>query len=156
PSFSAPQNFVKESPAPDLVAPANGAVFSGPVTFSWNPVPGARKYGLQVSTDPSFSSGILENAVTDSTAFTSDKSYVADTNLYWRVRADAESTEAPFGVALTWSNEDEPPDLRSSRKTLPPPVPDPANATSGIDLPTWQWSHVPGAASSELQLSLHS
>lgn len=154
PSFSAPQNFVKESPAPDLVAPANGAVFSGPVTFSWNPVPGARQYRLQVSTDPSFSSGILENAVTDSTAFTSDKSYVADTNLYWRVRADAESTDAPFGVGLTWSNEDETPDLRSFRKTLAPPVPDPANATSGIDLPTWKWSTVPGAVSYDFHLEL--
>lgn len=154
PTFSAPQNFVKESPAPDLVAPANGAVFSGPVTFSWNPVPGAREYRLQVSTDPSFSSGILENATTDSTAFTSDKSYVADTNLYWRVRADAESTDAPFGVGLTWSNEDTTPDLRSFRKTLAPPVPDPANAVSGIDLPTWKWSTVPGAVSYDFHLEL--
>jgi large repetitive protein len=154
PTFSAPQNFVKESPAPDLVAPANGAVFSGPVTFSWNPVPGARDYRLQVSTDPSFSSGILENATTDSTAFTSDKSYVADTNLYWRVRADAESTDAPFGVGLTWSNEDTTPDLRSFRKTLAPPVPDPANAVSGIDLPTWKWSTVPGAVSYDFHLEL--
>jgi hypothetical protein len=154
PSFSAPQSFVKQSPAPDLVAPANGAVFPGAVTFSWQPVPGARQYHLQVSTDPSFSSGIVENVTTDSTAFTSDKSYPADTNLYWRVGADAESNKFPSGLGLTWSNEDATPDLRSFRKTLAVPVPDPANATGGIDLPTWMWSRVPGAVSYDFHLEL--
>lgn len=153
PRFSAPQRFHKQSSPPELVAPANGASFPGAVTFRWQPVLGARHYRLQVSKDPSFSSAIIEEVVTDSTAFTSSKSYDADTNLYWRVRADAESGDQPLeGVALTWSNEDATPDLRFFRKTLAAPTADPANPVRGDQLPTWKWSPVAGAVSYEFEL----
>ena len=146
PRFSAPQEFHKQSLPPTLVSPDAGTVFPGPVRFHWTAATGARRYRLQVSTDPSFSSGIRENVITDSTVFTSDVSYPADTNLYWRVRADAESVEASDGVGLTWSA------TGTFRKTLAAPVPDPGNPTSGDAIPTWEWNTVAGAVSYDFHL----
>jgi hypothetical protein len=146
PRFSAPQRFEKRSAPPALLAPANGAVFPGTVRFHWAAVRAARQYRLQVSTDPTFGTGTKESVVTDSTAYTSSVSYPADTNLYWRVRADAESVDAAAGIGLTWSA------TGRFRKTLARPVPDPANATSGDFLPTWKWAPVPGAVSYDFEL----
>jgi hypothetical protein len=156
PRFSAPQSFHKQSIPPELLTPADGAVFSGPAHFQWGATTAARRYRLQVSTDPSFAScpaladvtttSCPENAVTDSTAFTSSATYRADVNLYWRVRADAETVEDSSGVGLTWSP------TGTFRKTLPAPVPDPDNPLSGDAVPTWEWNPVTGAVSYDFDL----
>ena len=72
--------------------------------------------------------------------------YPADVNLYWRVRADAETIESTEGIGLTWST------TGTFIQTLPAPVPDPGNPTSGDSLPTWQWAHVPGSISYDMQV----
>jgi hypothetical protein len=141
PRFSAPAPFHKQSVPPHLVAPANGTVFEGPARFHWTPVEAARRYRLQVSRDPTFASAILEDVVTDSTAHTSLKTFDADVDLYWRVRADDENLHG-----LTWS------DAGSFRKTLAGPVVDPANASRGDALPTWQWFSVPRAVSYDIEV----
>ena len=156
PRFSAPQSFHKRSLPPELLSPADGTVFSGPAHFHWTAVTAARRYLLQVSTDPSFAGcpaqpdvtapSCPENVVTDSTAFTSSATYAADVNLYWRVRADAETVENSNGVALTWSR------TGTFRKTLAAPVPDPDNPTAGDAVPTWKWNPVPGAVSYDFEL----
>ncbi|MGH3033190.1 MAG: hypothetical protein ACRDON_01360 [Gaiellaceae bacterium] len=146
PRFSAPQSFEKRSVPPGLLAPANGTVFPGAVRFHWTAVHAARRYRLQVSRDPTFGSKIVEEVLTDSTTYTSSVSYPADTNLYWRVRADAESVDVGIGVGLTWSATGQ------FRKTLQRPAPDPTNPTSGDFLPTWRWSPVPGAVSYDVEL----
>ena len=142
PQFSAPQNFQKQSVPPTRLSPAEGAIFSGPARFQWTPTEGARRYRLQVATDPSFSS-LEENLVlgTDSTTYTSSVTYVADTVLYWRVRAEDEN-----GVGLTWSS------VGTFRKTLAAPVPDASNPTSGDAIPSWSWAVVPGAVSYDFKL----
>jgi hypothetical protein len=155
PRFSAPQSFHKQSLPPELLT-ADGTVFSGPAHFQWKAVTAARHYRLQVSTDPSFAScpalaGITatacpENSMTDSTAFTGTATYPADVNLYWRVRADAETVEDSNGVGLTWSP------TRTFRQTLPAPVADPDNPPSGDAVPTWKWNPVPGAVSYDFEL----
>ena len=63
-------------------------------TFRWTPAEGARRYRLQVADDDKFGS-LLDDVVTDSTAYTGNTSYPADTVLYWRVRAD--------GGLVSWS-----------------------------------------------------
>ena len=147
PRFAAPSTFQKQSVPPDLLAPADGTVFDGTPRFHWSPAEGARRYRLQVSQDPSFSAPLIqEEVVTDSTAYTSAATYPADTNLYWRVRADADSANAPAGVALTWSR------TGVFRKTLAAPVPDPSNPTAGDAVPTWQWGNVPRAVSYDFEL----
>ena len=137
-------NFHKQSAPPSLVAPSAGAVSSGATTFRWSATESARRYRLQVSQDPSFAN-LIDDIATDSTAYTSNTTYPADTVLYWRVRADADDNSLS-NVGLTWSP------TGTFQKQLPVPVPDPDNPTSGSFLPTLEWSPVPGAISYDLHV----
>jgi hypothetical protein len=141
PRFSAPADFHKQSAPPALMAPASGTVFEGPARLQWTPVVAARRYRLQVSRDPTFGSAILEDVVTDSTAHTSMKTFDADVDLYWRVRADDDNLNG-----LTWSA------TGRFRKTLATPVLDPANPDRGDALPTWQWFPVQRAVSYDVEV----
>jgi len=131
-------SFHKQAVPPSLVDPAAGAVVDGPTTFRWTNAEAARRYRIQVSQDPSFANPI-DDTVTDSTAYTSNTTYPANTTLYWRVRADAEDGSGQVG--LTWS------ETGTFQKQLPAPVPDPGNPTAGALIPTWSWAPVPGAIS---------
>jgi hypothetical protein len=123
-------------------------VFGGPVTFQWTPVAGARGYHLQVSKSPTFSDqDIIDDQVTDSSAYTSTTWYGADSSLYWRVRADAESDADGRTVALTWSATG----AFTQRLAAPTPV---GNATQGSAVPTWAWSVVPGAESYDVEVTI--
>ncbi len=133
-----PPSFEKQAVPPTLVAPDPGAVLDGPTTFRWTNAEAARRYRIQVSQDPSFANPI-DDTVTDSTAYTSNTTYPANTTLYWRVRADAENGTGYVG--LRWS------DTGTFTKQLPAPVPDPGNPTGGALIPTWSWAPVPGAVS---------
>jgi hypothetical protein len=144
PEFSHPSNFQKQSLPPTLLSPSDGYVFSGPARFRWTPVEGARRYRIQVSPDPSFSTfagGEDLVTATDSTTYTSSVTYRADTALYWRVRAEDENL-----VGLRWSA------VGTFRKTLAAPAPDASNPTSGDAVPSWSWAPVPGAVSYDFRL----
>ena len=78
--------------APTLRGPANGAVTTGvnypPVgvpKLEWEPLVGAQKYGLEVSTSAGFAT-ILFKADTFGTTHTLDRA-VTDGEYFWRVRA---------------------------------------------------------------------
>ena len=144
PLFGAPQTFEKRSTPPHGLEPAAGADIAGHPTFRWTSVEGARRYTLQVSQDDRFSSdNLLENVVTDSTAYTSNTTYPADTVLYWRVRADDENL-----IGLTWSS------TGTFQKRLPAPSVHPWNPTRGDYIPTWTWDPVPGAVSYDVHVDL--
>ena len=146
PLTSGPQSFTKQSAPPTLLGPISSAVVNTPSTvFQWQPVLAARNYRIQVSSTPTFSGTLLTDVVTDSTSFTSNKTYPADTALYWRVRAEAENGQTDE-VALTWSA------TGTFSKVLPKPVLDAGNPTNGAFLPTVRWSTVPGAISYDLRL----
>jgi hypothetical protein len=80
--------------APGLLTPENGATaHTGPLTFSWAPVPGAAHYHIQAGgiierwglTDPSYTFNVTPGFVT----------YYP--RLYWRVQAmDANYVEGPW------------------------------------------------------------
>ena len=128
-------DFKKQSVSPSLLYPAAGQTFSDQPTFRWTPAEGARSYKLQVASDPTFSNP-LDDVAVDSTSYTSNTTYPADTVLYWRVRANDEILNG-----LTWSA------TGTFQKTLAAPVPSPSNPTSGDMLPVWSWSPVQGASS---------
>ena len=128
-------DFQKQSIPPSLLYPAAGQTFSDQPTFRWSPAEGARRYRLQVASDPTFSNP-LDDVAVDSTSYTSNTTYPADTVLYWRVRADDEVLNG-----LTWSP------TGTFQKTLVAPVPSASNPTAGDMLPVWSWSPVQGASS---------
>jgi hypothetical protein len=135
PLLASPSSFQKQSTPPAQTAPANEAAVELQPTFRWTPVEGARRYRLQVADDPTFGS-LIDDVTTDSTAYTSNTSYPADTILYWRVRADDENL-----IGLTWSG------TGTFRRRLPAPVLSAANPGSGESIPLWTWAPVGGAVS---------
>jgi protein-S-isoprenylcysteine O-methyltransferase Ste14 len=142
PTLAAPQGFDKRSTPPQAMEPAAGAELAGHPTFRWTPVEGARRYRLQVAHDDNFGA-LVEDVVTDSTAYTSNTTYPADTVLFWRVRADDENL-----IGLTWSTP------QTFRKRLEAPRPSSSNPTRGDYIPTWTWDPVPGAVSYDVHADL--
>jgi hypothetical protein len=134
PLIAAASNLRKESNPPTLTTPTAGENVVGQPTFRWSPAEGARKYTLQVSQDPSFGT-TLDEWTTASTAYTANKSYPADTVLYWRVRANDENL-----VGQRWSA------VGSFQRRLPAPAPL-FDALAGDMFPVISWSPVPGAVS---------
>jgi protein-S-isoprenylcysteine O-methyltransferase Ste14 len=142
PLLAASQAFEKRSTPPAALEPAPGADLAGHPTFRWSGVEGARRYRVQVSQDDRFGT-LLEDVLTDSTAYTSNTTYPADTVLYWRVRADDENL-----IGLTWSAP------RTFQKRLEAPVPSAGNPTRGDYIPTWTWNDVRGAVSYDVHVDL--
>jgi hypothetical protein len=140
PLLASPSNFIKWSIPPAQTAPGNGASVELQPTFRWTPAEGARRYRLQVADDDKFGS-LLDDVVTDSTAYTSNTSYPADTVLYWRVRADDENL-----IGLNWS------ETRTFRRRLPAPVLSADNPGSGESIPLWTWSPVNGAVAYDVEV----
>jgi hypothetical protein len=134
PLMAAFSNLRKESIPPTLTTPTAGENVVGQPTFRWSPAAGARRYTLQVSQDPSFGT-TLDEVSTASTAYTANKSYPADTVLYWRVRANDENL-----VGLRWSA------VGSFQRRLPAPAPL-FDALAGDMFPVISWAPVPGAVS---------
>jgi hypothetical protein len=142
PLAAAPRSFQKRSTPPAQLSPAGGHVFLDQPTFQWTPVSGARTYRLQISQDPSFGTP-LDDVTTDSTAYSTNKTYPADTILYWRVRANDENN-----IGLTWST------TGTFQKRLATPVGSAGNPTLGDFIPNWSWGVVPGAVSYDISADL--
>jgi hypothetical protein len=130
--------FTKRSASPELLSPANGQVVAEQPTFRWRPVPGARAYTIQVAQDDTFRNPIA-TVTTGSTGYTSVATLPADTQLYWRVRANDEN-----GIGLGWSTA-------SFRRKLPVPVLL-DNPLGGEAIPILSWSPVDGAVSYEMHV----
>jgi hypothetical protein len=130
-----PQVFDKASVSPTPIEPIAGTEVSTQPTFRWTPAEGALDYTLQVSLDPSFSN-LIDNVVTDSTAYTSSSTYPADATLYWRVRANDTNTHTE---GLSWTSKQE------FRRALPIPSPLSSNPMSSEAIPALLFTPVTGA-----------
>jgi hypothetical protein len=128
---------------PILLSPANNLtnVSCLPV-LAWQAVTGATSYHLQVASDNTFTSILVDQAGIDSTTF--QAGWVdASTVYYWRVRAsNATGTSA-------WS------DTWFFSTTLPEPsLISPASGAQNVSvLPVFTWHAVPGATSYDLEWS---
>jgi len=131
--------FNKQSVPPQLVTPHAGEVVGTQATFRWRTTEGARNYRLQVAQDPGFND-LIDDVTTASTMYTATKTYPADTDLYWRVRANDETT-----VGLTWSTS-------SFRHVLPVPQPASDNRTSADVISKLSWQPVDGAVSYDVHV----
>jgi hypothetical protein len=119
-------------------------------TFDWNGVRGARRYDLEVSTDPHFGASFVDKVATVATSYTATKAYPPGKKLYWRVRAEDESL-----IGLTWA-------LHKNQRGEPQPFTIGLSAPVGLrnedrantGVPTWRWNPVPGAASYDVHVEL--
>lgn len=127
-------------PTPVLVVPDNGATAQQLTTsLSWNPALGAATYNLQVSTDPTFATTVV-NATLTGTSY----NFTTTTNFatyYWRVNAT--NITGTSAYSAVWN-------FRTIIGT-----PSPATPTSGItgvlNPVNVSWTGVPGAISYDIQ-----
>jgi len=135
-----------------LLSPVGGAQITyaaTPLTLSWAPVAGARKYLVSVATDPSLGSLITINGQarpieTSATTFT-PAAALAPGTYYWGVTAlDAEGNRGVPSAAgsFTWAWP----------SATTPQVADLASAPELFD-PRFSWDPVPGAARYEVEIN---
>jgi hypothetical protein len=137
--------LVSPPPAPLLASPVDGAT-SVPesVVVAWRPVDGVTAYHLQVSSDPSFGTGIIWNdsTITDTTKIV--KGMTGQGTYSWRVRsgnvAGLGAFSAPFAFTTGFP--------KTPTTVYPPP------ATPDIPThPTFVWNAATAASSYRVQLA---
>ena len=143
----------------ELVAPANGSVETKTPIFTWEPVPGASFYQIQVDSSDSFGS-LLASETVDVPVYTPLNTLQNDSDLFWRVRAfhrpNANNVSGGKGgpwsdvheFQLAWSSNVASVDRR------PTPVIPPNNANY-VSRPIFCWEPVEGANKYSLDLATH-
>ncbi|NUO80180.1 SUMF1/EgtB/PvdO family nonheme iron enzyme [candidate division KSB1 bacterium] len=130
-----------------LASPQNGAALNDNTpTLSWQAVPQADRYRLQISADAQFFTLLLEQDNIASLAHTVTEP-LADGLYYWRVQPRDQS-----GQWLNWSS--------AFRFTIITSAPDAPillmpnnNAFTNVNTPTYDWSSVANATEYHLQVS---
>ena len=91
-------------PSPTLTAPANGTETSLTPTLTWNVVPGATSYNVQISDRDDFEKGYIVNELKwEDVKYTVPAGLLTDaTTYYWRIKANSSSGSGPFSQALSF------------------------------------------------------
>lgn len=129
---------------PVLAAPLDGArsIQPGAAALSWNAVPDASSYRLQVSADPAFASAIID----DSTITTTSRSVTTlhyASQYFWRVSAKNAAGMSPWSETRSFT----------TALALPSVVAPVTGALDQLVEPTLRWSAVAGAGSYLVQVA---
>lgn len=130
--------------APVKTAPANESVVAGNPVLSWNVVPGAALYRVQVSTSATFSPSAY--AVDTVNLNATPPAELANSTFYWRVAAgDAAKSFGPWSQVWTFT--------KSAGAEPTGLSPDDGTVFAYPDqTPLLQWSPIPGVKSYKLQI----
>jgi hypothetical protein len=103
-STGATLNVVVPSPAPNLTAPANGAV-NQPLrpVFQWTTAAGATSYGLEVDDDPAFGSPAIDETGIAGTTFMPTIELDDATVYYWRVWSENLCGPGPASTTFSFT-----------------------------------------------------
>lgn len=142
-------SFTTKLAAPVLASPPSGSIdHPTTLTLSWNSVGGATSYGLQVSTDSSFNTILVDNSALTTTS--SEVGPLANnTEYFWRVRAS--NADGTSDWSTVWSLTTVP------LPALPPTLVSPSDgSTLQPTTMTLSWNSSSGATSYRLQVSTDS
>jgi hypothetical protein len=137
---------VVAQPLPPLpVSPAEGSTIVTPA-FSWEASVGAAKYEIEVGPQSDPSTVYWSARTVNLTLTPDDASTFTNSPLYWRARAIDSSN-----VAGSWSSK------IGFTKAIPAPnLVSPADGSSSVVVPTFEWEGVLGAAYYKVELSASS
>jgi hypothetical protein len=92
-------------PAPTIVGPAEGTETTLTPTLSWNVVPGATTYNLQLADRVGFDQGYIINELKwDGVSYNVPKDLLKDgKTYYWRVKANSGSGSGPFSGIMSFT-----------------------------------------------------
>jgi hypothetical protein len=124
--------------------------------FTWNPIPGAARYEVQVSSAEGFPTGSLWCCSSSTLGTTASPTLALANNndYYWRVRAvDADGNTGVWneGPRFTKAFDDTTPTIPNLEMVDVHETATPTDPTT--ETPIVQWSPVPGAASYEVQVA---
>ncbi len=131
---------------PALVSPGNGTTGVPMNTLlTWGLSPGATGYHLQVATDSTFATTLVDRSNLTSTS-DSVNGLANSTTYYWRVSAANSSGVSPWSGISSFTTVASPPQ--------PPSLLSPADGASGVSTnPTLQWNASTAASSYRVQVS---
>jgi uncharacterized lipoprotein YddW (UPF0748 family) len=130
---------------PELAAPTDGATgLPNNVTVMWRSTPLAASYRLQVSTDPTFASGLLVDQASIADTFRTLSNVLGDTIHFWRVGGSNAGGAGSFSPSFRFSTG-----FPASVTLLSPP-----DMSDSIPVPvTLHWGGSRQATTYHLQLS---
>ncbi|HEV2889962.1 MAG TPA: Ig-like domain-containing protein [Frankiaceae bacterium] len=129
--------------APSLTAPADTATLTypdDPLLFTWDALPGAKTYNIQIDDDPEFINPIVSTG-TNNTSYTVADPQTSGQTFYWHVQGVADGVVSPWSDARTYSVQ----------WPAKPVLISPSNTT--VTDVVFQWSPVAGAASYDIMVS---
>jgi len=152
-AWSSTFSFTTEGSAtllpPDLTSPADGAtgLDAAAITLGWAPASGATSYHIQVSTQPSFATQVVDE---DGAAGTSLGLPALNdaTTYYWRVRSGDAGAYSDWSAAFDFATA-------ASASLTPPTLSTPTNGASGLAVASVSltWQAEPSAATYHVQVS---
>ncbi len=147
-------SFTKSlSSAPVTLTPTNGQTLvfpTNPILFSWQPVPGAISYTLQIGNSSDFTSNPVQYqtsntsyTLTDTQSFT-ESDGVTPQSWWWEVQANYANASVtqwstPQSYQISWP--------------ATPQLESPSNGAVGVTDTVFSWDPVLGAASYDIQVS---
>jgi choice-of-anchor B domain-containing protein len=91
-------------PAATLAQPANGAADQPQrPSFTWQPVPGATGYELQIASGPTFTTVVQSATGLGTTTHTASSDLATNTTYYWRVRAVTACGTGPYSAPRSFT-----------------------------------------------------
>lgn len=121
--------------APQLLSPAADADLAFVPSFAWTAVEAARKYELQISSNPNDFS-LASFYQTTSTEYTPEKALSNDADYFWRVKAiDYENASSPWSEVRRFR----------AKWNFQTQLLAPVNSTPGQGNPFFAWTTIPGA-----------
>jgi hypothetical protein len=151
PADAAPFSFTTIAPVPGdftLVAPEDGAIgVPTRPTFEWTSSLGAGSYRLQVATDSSFASPLIDQSGLATTSTTPTTVLNLATTYFWRVQAESDSVVTADGAPRSFTTAV---GAIPGSFTLVSPA---GGTTVFTTLPTYAWTSSSGATSYRLEVS---
>lgn len=135
---------------PVLVSPVNNSTnIALTPTLTWNSVPTATNYRLQIAVDSNFTNVIVSDSTLTVGSYTVQSGVLAfNSSYYWRVKAKNPIGSGNWSAAWKFSTLELP---------VAPVLVSPANNSNNISLtPTMLWNNVPTAINYRLQISVDS
>lgn len=133
--------------SPTLISPTNGATaVSTSPTLSWNASAGANSYGVQVSSDPNFTTLVYNQTGITSTS-TNVSGLTNNTVYYWRVNATNAGGTSAWSASFSFTTA-------AGSTPLAPTLSSPVSgSTNVLRSPTLTWNASSGATSYRVQVS---